>query len=195
MSGGTSAVPSKIFPRIILVEEQRRHSSSVARITRPEINANHGCYQTCVSWHGDEESRQINTGARWRGKSDLLVEGAQSNPFSCSRRNRVSLRLLLRCEITTQREESLSEERFYGSFGRRLSARRRRTLSSPVTALWEWARPCFFEFLSLATVSRLSISCLINCHYLSRDKKKGGGEREMHFRIKMESENSLKSEM
>lgn len=68
-----------------------------------------------------------------------------------------------------------------------------RTHISPDCALREWASPRSLNFLSPATVSRLSISCLINCHYLAGDKKKGG--REMHFRIKMESETSLKSEV
>lgn len=55
----------------------------------------------------------------------------------------------------------------------------------------EKAADSLFEFLSPATVLRLSISCLISCHYSARDKK-GGGQRETQRRIKPESETPLK---
>ncbi len=50
-----------------------------------KASASLGCYQMCISWHSNKEPPRITTSTRWRGVSDLLVVGAQSNTFSLPR--------------------------------------------------------------------------------------------------------------
>lgn len=131
--------PAKASPSLVRSQHALNSRVPVISDQGQKASASLGSYQMCISWHSNKEPHRITTSARWRGVSDLLVVGAQSNTFSPSQGNRVSLCLPLRCEITTQWEESLSEEHFYDSFSGRALRRAlcSHTHFSPVSALWE----------------------------------------------------------
>lgn len=116
----TFATSLKIFLHIIAASWRLHHFFYVAScvsVISEEEQKTPASHQMFFSWHSNKEPHRITNSTRWGGKSDLLVLGAQSNTFSPSQGNWLSLCLPLRCEITTQWEESLSEKHFYDSFG------------------------------------------------------------------------------
>ena len=107
-------------PRRLPLRSLRAHEPRVQVISGRglTLTASHGRYRMCIYVQRDKEPRRLTAtaGARWRGKLDLLVAGAQSDTLSLSlHAGEAECRSAppLRCEMTTQWGETLSEKLFF----------------------------------------------------------------------------------